>query len=121
MRSRFAPLLLLLPLLTVSAVCAAADSGPRNGKYLIMSYGAPSRPPLHLGYFVLDGGKYKAYLPGDRLSGSGEWQYDGAEKTVIWKSGPYAGVWGGKFEVDRGGKTHNLRMKRSTIGTNSTD
>jgi hypothetical protein len=122
MRFRIAALLsLMLPIAALAAVSGEADSGPRNGKYLIMSYGAVGRPPLHLGYFFLERGKYKAYLPGDRLAGAGEWKYDAAQKNVIWTSGPYAGVWDGKFKADRGGKTHNLRMKSSTIGTNSID
>ena len=78
-------------------------------------------PPLHLGYFVMDRNSYKAYLPGDKLSGSGQWQFDAAKKEVIWKSGPYKGVWEGGFKVDRGGKTHNIKMKRGTFGTNSID
>ncbi len=95
------------------------SQGPRPGKYLIMSYGAAGRPPLHLGYFVMDRNGYKAYLPGDKLSGSGQWQFNAAKKEVVWKSGPYAGVWEGGFKVERGGKTHNIRMKRGTFGTNS--
>lgn len=120
MRSHVAALLLLIFAVPVSVAAAAdVDTGPRFGKYMIMSYGTPGRPPLHLGHFVLQRGKYKAYLPGDSLSGSGEWRYDAAKKSVIWVNGPYAGVWDGKFKVERGGKTHNVSMKRSTFGTNS--
>ena len=114
-------LLLLLSAFTAAALGADADVGPRTGKYLILSYGATGKPPLNLGYFVLEKGKYKAYLPGDKPNGSGDWQYDAAQKQVIWKSGPYAGTWDGKFEIDREGKTHKIRMKRTTIGTNSID
>ena len=122
MRSQVAALLLLMsPFAAAPVVAAEVDSGPRTGKYLVMSYGAPGRPPLHLGYFLLERGKYKAYLPGDRLSGSGEWRYDAAQTNVMWTSGPYAGVWDGKFTSDRGGKTHTLRLRPSTIGTNSID
>jgi hypothetical protein len=120
MRSRFVALLLLVAaFLATPALSADTDAGPRTGKYLIMSYGAPGAPPIHLGYVVLEKGKYKAYLPGNKPNGSGDWQYDAAQKKVIWKSGPYAGVWDGKFEIDRGGKTHKIRMKSTTIATNS--
>jgi hypothetical protein len=122
MRRRFAVLLfLILPFFSAPTTAADTDSGPRTGKYLVLSYGATGKPPLNLGYFVLEKGKYKAYLPGDKPSGSGDWQYDAAQKKVVWKSGPYAGVWDGKFEIDRGGKTHKIRMKSTTIGTNSID
>lgn len=122
MRSLLVALLLLVsPLVAASPAATEVDKGPRTGKYLIMSYGAVGRPPLHLGYFILERGRYKAYLPGDRLSGEGKWKYDAQQQRVIWTSGPYAGVWDGKFKADRGGKTHNLRMKPSTIGTNSID
>jgi hypothetical protein len=121
MRSKIAGLLLTVFALLAGPSAADTDGGPRTGKYLIMSYGATNKPPLNLGYFMLEKGKYKAYLPGDKPGGSGDWQYDAPQKQVIWKSGPYAGVWDGKFEIDRGGKTHKIRMKRTTIGTNSID
>ena len=103
------------------AAHSADDAGPRSGKYLIMSYGAPGAPPIHLGYFVLERGKYKAYLPGDKSNGGGNWHYDPSQHKVVWDSGPYAGVWDGKFEIDRRGKTHKIRMKSTTIGSNSAD
>lgn len=93
---------------------------PRLGKYLIHSYGATSSPPLYLGYFLLEeGGKYKAFLPGDKPSGEGAYTYDAEKKTVVWKSGPYVEVWGGEFTVEREGKTHKIRLKKSTVATNS--
>ena len=100
-----------------------ADAGPRLGKYLIQSYGRVSAPPLYLGYFVLEkGGVYKVFLPGDKMSGDGYYEYDPKTQTVIWKDGPYkASAWGGAFTVEREGKTHKIRLTRSTIGTNSTD
>ena len=106
----------------LSCFCAvAADAGPRDGKYLIMSYGRVGSPPLYLGAVVLSGHKYKAYLPGDKAAGEGEWAFDAARQRVIWKSGPYKDQWDGKFEVDRGGKTHKIRLKSTTIATNSVD
>lgn len=113
-------LLSLLFLLFIAPALMAAD-GPRDGKYRILSYGRVGAPPLYLGYFVLAGGAYKAYLPGDKLSGEGKYTYHADTKSVTWDSGPYAGVWNGGFEIDREGKTHKIRLKSTTIGTNSTD
>lgn len=97
-------------------------AGPRLGKYIILSYGATGRPPLVLGSLVLeDGGKYKAFLPGDKPAGEGSYTYDAANHQVVWKDGPYKGDFGGGFEIDREGKTHKIRLKRTTIATNSTD
>lgn len=99
-----------------------AETGPRPGKYLIHSYGAVSAPPLYLGYFVLDkNGSYKVFLPGDKPAGEGRYEYDAAKKTVVWKGGPYEKDFGGAFTVEREGKTHKIRLKRTTVGTNSTD
>jgi hypothetical protein len=112
----------LLASLTITA--AAADplaAGPRAGKYRILSYGATGRPPLFLGSVVLDGGHYTAYLPGDKPSGQGSYRYDAASHQVTWISGPYAGQWGGDFSIDREGKTHKIRLKSTTIATNSSD
>jgi len=95
--------------------------GPRPGKYRIMSYGATNKPPLHLGSFVLSAGTYKAYLPGDKVQGEGQYVYDAAAHTVTWKTGPYAGTWSGTFTVERDGKTHKIRLKSTTIATNSID
>jgi hypothetical protein len=100
-----------------------ADAGPRLGKYLIHSYGAASAPPLYLGYVVLEkGGVYKVFLPGDKMSGDGYYEYDPKTQAVIWKDGPYkTSAWGGAFTVEREGKTHKIRLTRSTVATNSTD
>ena len=119
-------LLLFFAALTAVATNAnAADAdGPRLGKYRILSYGAVGNPPLFLGSFVLEkGGVYKVYLPGDKPAGEGTYAYDAAGQKVEWKTGPYAmeKAWGGGFEIDREGKTHKIRLKRTTIGTNSTD
>src|SRR3982750_2846883 len=114
--------IILLGLVNVGALRAEESAGgPRAGKYKIFSYGATGNAPLFLGYFVLENGKYKAYLPGDKLSGEGEYKFDAAEKKGTWSTGPYAGVWEGGFEVDREGKTHKIRFKRTTIATNNLD
>jgi hypothetical protein len=94
---------------------------PRPGKYRILSYGGTKSPPLYLGYFVLEGKTYKAFLPGDKLSGEGQWSYDAVKHSVIWESGPYKNVWGGAFTIDREGKTHKIRLKSTTIATLSAD
>lgn len=98
-----------------------AAAGPRDGKYRILSYGATTSPPLHLGSFILSGNTYKAFLVGDKPTGEGQWKYDAATSTVTWLSGPYKDVWGGEFTIDREGKTHKIRLKRTTIAVNSTD
>lgn len=113
-------LLTLLMVLLAAQIAWAAD-GPRDGKYRILSYGRVGNPPLYLGYFVLSDGTYKAYLPGDKLTGEGKYTYHADSKSVSWDSGPYVGVWGGTFQIDREGKTHKIRLKSTTIGTNSTD
>lgn len=115
---------LVVVALSATALTIHADesTGPRPGKYLILSYGATNRPPLNLGHFVLEkNGVYKVYLPGGKLSGEGKYEYDAGKKAVTWKSGPYEKEFNGNFEVDREGKTHKIRLKRTTIGTNSTD
>ena len=101
---------------------AHANEPPRLGKYLIMSYGASSNP-LHLGYFELrPGGSYKLLDMGGNTTGDGRYEYDSKTSQVRWMSGPIlANKWGGKFEISRGGKTHNIRFTRGTFGTNSTD
>lgn len=124
MKHRAASLVLIL--LTASgSISVAADEGePRLGKYRILSYGAVGKPPLVLGHFELQKGNvYKVFLPGGKPAGEGTYAFDAATKAVVWKTGPYAMEkgWGGGFEIDREGKTHKIRLKRTTIGTNSID
>ncbi|MFO0820495.1 MAG: hypothetical protein U1A77_21290 [Pirellulales bacterium] len=121
---RVAFLFLLIIGFVAEVRAADGENGPRLGKYRILSYGAVGNPPLFLGSFVLEkGGVYKVYLPGDKPAGEGTYAYDAAGQKVEWKTGPYAMEkgWGGGFEIDREGKTHKIRLKRTTIGTNSTD
>lgn len=111
----------------LSSITLGADnaaSGPRPGKYLILSYGAVGKPPLNLGSLELEkGGVYKVFLPGGKPAGEGKYEFDAGKKAIVWKTGPYAMEkdWGGGFEIDREGKTHKIRLKRTTIATNSTD
>lgn len=107
---------------TEEAASEAAPEGPRPGKYLIHSYGAPPSR-LYLGYFILEkDGTYKVFLPGDKESGAGRYEYNAGKKVVVWKGGPYEeSGWGGEFTIEREGKTHKIRLKRGTVATNSTD
>lgn len=102
---------------------AEAAKGPRLGKYLI--YGYPTSVGVYNGYFVLQsGGTYEVFSPGGRSTGNGTYNFNGATKTVKWNSGPFTDkIWDGtqKLDVERDGKTHIIRLKRTTIGTNSTD
>lgn len=97
----------------------AQTAGPRDGKYRIFSYGAVGKPPLFLGSFTLSGGKYQVFLPGDRMTGEGTYSFDAAGSKVVWLTGPYVGIWSGDFTSEREGKTHKIRMKSTTIATNS--
>lgn len=102
---------------------AAATAGPRPGKYLILGY-AGTIPQPNGSFILKPGGSYEVFLPGGRSIGSGTYAFDAATTTVKWKSGPFADPgWDGtqKFEVSREGKTHIIRLKARTIGTNSTD
>lgn len=94
------------------------DVAPRNGKYMIYSFGAVGNAPLFLGYFVLTDGSYKAFLQGDKVHGEGKYSYDKTKHEVTWVSGPYAGAYGGTFTVEKGGKRHQLRLKSTTVATN---
>ncbi|MBI2191356.1 MAG: hypothetical protein HYU36_05175 [Planctomycetes bacterium] len=112
---------LLLNQTAMTARAEDADAGPRPGKYLIHSYGAPPSR-LFLGYFILEkDGTYRAFLPGDKETGKGHYEYQAEKKLVVWKDGPYEKVWGGDFTIEREGKTHKIRLKRGTVATNSTD
>ncbi|QEC66974.1 hypothetical protein FRZ67_06560 [Panacibacter ginsenosidivorans] len=95
--------------------------GPRNGTYIILSYGSASNP-IRIGYFELQNGKYTYYNMSKKNIGQGSFTYNAANKTVQWTSGPFkVANWSGKFEIDREGKTHKIRLNSVTIGTNSTD
>jgi hypothetical protein len=97
------------------------SGGPRNGRYTILSYGNIYNP-ITLGYFDLNNGRYTYYDAAKKPIGTGTYLYDANSKEVKWQSGPLRdyGPSAG-FEIDREGKTHKLRLKYSTIGTNSTD
>jgi len=114
-------ILLVLVVAVIGCPVRAEDPGdaaPRNGKYVIYSYGAVGNPAIFLGYFVLADGSYKAFLPGDKVHGEGKYSYDKSKHEVTWLSGPYAGAYGGTFTVENGGKRHKLRLKSTTVATN---
>jgi hypothetical protein len=95
-------------------------SGPRNGKYLILSSGSNPANPTKLGYFTLNGSEYKYYDLEGKLLGEGTYSYAAAEKQIKWQSGPFKAVgWDGDFEIVNDGKTHNIRLHSGTIGTNT--
>jgi hypothetical protein len=94
--------------------------GPRNGRYTILSYGRGN--PLTLGYFDLSNGKYTYFDAGKNILGKGTYLYDAGSKTIKWQSGLLRdyGI-SSDFKIEREGKTHNIRLKYSTYGFNSTD
>ena len=96
-------------------------SGPRNGRYTILSYGSVTNP-ITIGYFDLANGNYTYYDAGKNIRGRGTYVYSGDTKQVQWQSGPmkdFGEV--SNFEIDREGKTHKIRLNRVTIGSNSVD
>ncbi|MDP1588466.1 MAG: hypothetical protein Q8M07_12020 [Prosthecobacter sp.] len=109
---------------TPNGASADASSAPRPGKYNIHSYGAVGNPPLFLGHIDLQaGGKYRISRrsSGDYY-GEGTFAFDAATSTVTWLSGPCKDDgWSGTFTIEREGKTHKIRLKRTTIATNSVD
>jgi hypothetical protein len=109
---------------TPAATAADSASAPRAGKYNIQSYGAVGNPPLFLGHIeIQEGGKYRISRrsSGDYY-GEGTYSFDAASSTVTWLSGPCKDDgWSGTFTIEREGKTHKIRLKRTTIATNSVD
>jgi hypothetical protein len=96
-------------------------NGPRSGRYSMLSYGAGNNP-LRIGSFELKGGTYTYYDMANNKLGDGKYTYNAATKQVTWVSGPFnTNGFNGTFEVSRAGKTHTIRLKARTIGTNSTD
>ena len=59
---------------------------------------------------------------GENKLGEGKYAYNASLKQISWLTGPLK-TYGAtaEFEVTREGKTHNIRLKRGTFGTNSTD
>lgn len=100
----------------------AAAPGPRLGRYQILSYGNPSNP-LRLGHIELvTGGIYRYHNAGGRLLGTGRYRFDLATSSVVWQDGLLEEQnWTGTFTIEREGKTHKIRLIRTTIAVNSID
>jgi hypothetical protein len=113
-----------VPIASGTANGATAGAGPRLGKYNINSYGATGRPPLYLGHIeLLAGGKYRiSRRSSGEYYGEGAYAFDAASSAVQWRTGPCKDDgWGGAFTSEREGRTHKIRLKSTTIATNSTD
>lgn len=118
-----------IPGTTPSASPAPARAGdssvaPRLGKYNINSYGAVGKPPLYLGHIeLLAGGRYRiSRRSSGEYYGEGTYAFDDAGSAVQWLSGPCKDEgWSGTFANERDGKTHKIRLRTTTIATNSTD
>jgi hypothetical protein len=97
-------------------------AGPRLGRYVILSYGTPSNP-LRLGEIELvAGGAYRYYANGGRVLGAGTYRFDATKRAVVWQDGILKEQgWTGTFTVERNGKTHQIRLMRTTIAVNSVD
>lgn len=103
---------------------ADTATAPRPGKYSMLSYGAVGRPPLYLGHIELQaGGKYRISRTSKAdYFGEGTYSFDAATSTVTWLSGPCKDDgWSGTFTIERDGRTHKIRLRQTTIATNSTD
>ena len=102
---------------------ATVAAGPRLGRYTILSYGNPAQPPIRLGVIeLLPGGTYRYHDGGGRLLGEGRYAFEAAANAVQWRTGTLRDQgWGGVFTVERDGKTHKIRLVRSTIAVNSLD
>lgn len=108
-------------LLKTAAANSDIAKGPRNGEYIILSYGSPTNP-IRIGYFQLKDGQYIYYNMSKKVLGHGSYTYNSKSKNVEWENGPFSEAkWAGNFEIDREGKTHKIRLNRVTIGSNSID
>ena len=122
--SCFRWLILALLVIVVPGITRADEPGePKLGRYNVRSYGASNRPPLFLGHFLLEtGGKYKVYLPGGRLVGEGDYEFDKEKKEVKWVTGKYKEEgWTGKVLVASDDKSLTIWMKSTTRATHVPD
>lgn len=122
--SCFRWLILVLLVIVIPGIARADEPGePKLGRYNVRSYGASNRPPLFLGHFLLEtGGKYKVYLPGGRLVGEGDYEFDKEKKEVKWVTGKYKEEgWTGKVLVASDDKSLTIWMKSTTRATHVPD
>jgi hypothetical protein len=140
MKSQFAQVSLMRPLFLLfigimvtqltacghaaNAPATGAAGGPRPGKYNILSFGAVGNPPLFLGHIELQaGGKYRISRRAEgEYYGEGTYAFDAATNSVQWLSGPCKDDgWSGTFTIERDGKTHKIRLRSTTIATNTVE
>ena len=121
--SRFAWLLLALFVVLPNLARADTPTEPKLGRYNVRSYGASNRPPLFLGHFVLEaGGKYKVYLPGDRMIGEGTYEVDQAKMEVKWLTGKYKDeAYTGRVLLASDEKSLTIWLKPTTRATHVPD
>lgn len=96
------------------------SASPRDGKYLILSYGSNPANPMRLGSFNLNSNGYKYHDLDGKPLGEGTFVYDVSEKQIKWQTGPFKAIgWSGDFSIDNNGKNHSIRLKNNTVGINS--
>jgi len=92
---------------------------PRFGKYLIMSAGNSSDEPMKIGYFTLANNEYKYYDINEKLLNTGTYIYDTTGRQIKWESGPFKAIgWQGNFATEQNGKTHIVRLNKTTVAKN---
>jgi hypothetical protein len=93
---------------------------PRDGRYLIESFGYNETKPLKIGYFTLAGNEYKYYDIDDNLIDSGTYVFDASTKQIKWQTGRFKKIgWGGNFVVEQNGKTHTVHLNNTTVAKNT--
>jgi hypothetical protein len=119
--TRWLPARYLRPLSKPLPASAAAGE-PRLGRYQMLSYGNPSNP-IRIGHIELvSGGAYRYYNAGGRQLGTGKYAFDATRQNVVWRDGLLREQgWTGTFTIEREGKTHKIRLMRTTIAVNNTD
>jgi hypothetical protein len=93
---------------------------PRDGKYLIESFGYNETKPLKIGYFTLAGSEYKYYDLDDNLIDSGTYVFDAPSKQIKWQTGRFKRIgWGGNFVIEQNGKVHTVHLNNTTVAKNT--
>jgi hypothetical protein len=95
-------------------------TAPRDGKYLIESFGYNEAKPLKIGYFTLAGNEYKYYDLDDNLIDSGTYIFDTPSRQIKWQTGRFKKIgWGGNFVIEQNGKVHTVHLNNTTVAKNS--
>jgi hypothetical protein len=93
---------------------------PRNGKYLIESFGYNETKPLKIGYFTLRNNEYKYYDLEDNLIDSGTYLFDAPSKQIKWQTGRFKKIgWSGNFVAEQNGKVHTVHLNNTTVAKNT--